>query len=169
MYKLTIEVLNNNYKTSLRNSTKYFLNSDELRSYLLKTFPYHKYPKYFIMGDYYASSFNVVKDDIALYSIEIEYVELYQEPEIKSLAFGEDSSSIYEIFGEDSQLIELEFLKYMDIMIDREECADSWRIGLLDSKDSMDEYWTYKTCCGSDDTEIEINGKHYMFGCNYGH
>lgn len=169
MYKLTVEVLNNNSETSLGNSSKYFLNSDDLERYLNRTFPYHKYPEYFIMDGCYSSSFNIVKDNMALYSIEIEYVELYQEPEIKNLAFGEDSSSIYEIFGEDSQLIELEFLIYMDIMIDREECADSWRIGLLDSKDSMDEYWTYKTCCGSDDTEIEINSKYYMFGCNYGH
>lgn len=169
MYKLTIDVLNNNSETSLRNSAKYFLNSNDLESYLNRTFPYHENPEYFDVDGCYASSFNIVKDNIALYSIEIEYVELYQEPEIKNLAFGEDSSSIYEIFGEDSQLIELEFLKYMDIMKEREECTDSWRIGLLDSEDSMDEYWTYKTCCGSDDTGIEINGKYYMFGCNYGH
>lgn len=110
-----------------------------------------------------------MKDEIAAYNITIEFFELYKEPEIKNLAFGENPSSIYEIFGEDSHLVELEFLKYMDVMYKREECVDSWRIGLIDSKESMDEYWTYKTCCGSDDTEIEINGKYYMFGCNYGH
>ena len=169
MYKVKIEVLNNNSETSLRNSAKYFLNSNDLESYLNRTFPYHKYPEYFIMDGCYASSFNVVKGDVALYSIEIEYVELYQEPEIKNLAFGENSTCIYEIFGEDSHLIELEFLKYMEDMKEKEDCVDSWRIGLIDSKESMDEYWTYRTCCGSDDTEIEINNKKYMFGCNYGH
>lgn len=172
MYKVKIVVLDNlgnNSETSLSNNTKYFSNSNELKSYLEKTFPYHEYPEDFVIGYCYASSLNIIKDDIATYNIEIEYFKLYKEPEIKNLAFGENLSSIYEIFGEDSHLVELEFLKYMDVMYEREECVDSWRIGKLDSPESMNEYWTYVTCCGSDNTEIEINGKKYMFGCNYGH
>lgn len=172
MHKVKVVVLDNlgnNSETSLSNNTKYFSNSNELKSYLEKTFPYHNNKEDFYNYDCYAASFNIVKDEIAAYNITIEFFELYKEPEIKNLAFGENPSSIYEIFGEDSHLVELEFLKYMDVMYKREECVDSWRIGLIDSKESMDEYWTYKTCCGSDDTEIEINGKYYMFGCNYGH
>ncbi len=95
---------------------------------------------------------------------------LLKNPEVMyNFVFGEDTQSIYEIFGEDSHSVELEFLKYMDSMKEREDCVDSWRIGLTSSKESMDEYWTYKTCCGSDDTKIKINNKEYMFGCNYGH
>lgn len=169
MYKVKIEVLGNNSETSPRSNIKYFLNSNDLERYLAKTFLYHKYKEDFIMNGCYASYFNIIKDDIAVYNITIEFFELYKEPEFKNHAFGEDSQSIYEIFGEDSHLIELEFLKYMDTMKEKEDCVDSWRIGLIDSKESMDEYWTYNTCCGADNTEIEINNKKYMFGCNYGH
>ena len=172
MYKVKVVVLDNlgnNSEISLSNNTKYFSNSNELKSYLEKTFYYHKNKEVFDNYDCSAASFNIFKDNIAVYNIEIEYFELYKEPEIKNLAFGENLSSIYEIFGEDSHLVELEFLKYMDVMYEREECVDSWRIGLIDSKESMDEYWTYNTCCGSNDTTIKINGREYMFGCNFGH
>lgn len=170
MYKVKIEILNNNTEISFRNDVKYFYDANQLESYLSKTFPYHKYKEDLtIEDDFYAASFNIFKGDIAVYSIDIEYVELYAEPEVENYAFGEDTPSIYEIFGEDSYLIELEFLKYMAVMKESEDCVDSWRIGKLDSPESMDEYWTYRTCCGSDDTEIEIAGKKYMFGCNYGH
>ena len=172
MYEVKIEVLDNLdnvLKTSLRNDVKYFLNIEQLESYLNKTFPYHKNKEDFANCGCYAASFNIIKDDKAVYDITIEFFELYQEPEIKNLAFGEDTQSIYEIFGEDSHLIELEFLKYIEDMKEKEDCVDSWRIGLTSSPESMSEYWTYKTCCGSNDTEIEISGKNYMFGCNYGH
>lgn len=172
MYKVKIEVLDNsdnNSETSLRNDAKYFLNAKELENYLNITFPYHQNKEDFIMGCCYAALFNIIKDNVAVYNITIEFFKLYKEPEYKNYAFGEDTQSIYEIFGDDSYLVELEFLKYMDKMKEREDCVDSWRIGLIDSSESMDEYWTYKTCCGSDDTKIKINGKEYMFGCNYGH
>ena len=77
--------------------------------------------KDFIMGCCYAASINIFKDADAIYSIEIQHVELYREPEFKNYAFGEDTQSIYEIFGEDSYLVELEFLKYMDSMKEKED------------------------------------------------
>lgn len=169
MYKVKIKVLNNNSETSFRNDVKYFYDANQLENYLNKTFTYHTYKEHFNIYNCYAASFNIVKDKLAVYDIEIEYIKLYSEPEVKNSAFGEDTQSIYEIFGEDSYLIELEFLKYIENMKEKEDCVDSWRIGKLDSPESMNEYWTYKTCCGSDDTEIEIAGKRYMFGCNYGH
>ena len=170
MYKLKIEILNNNTEISFRNEVKHFYDANQLESYLNKTFPYHTYKEDLtIEDDFYGASFCIFKGDIAVYSIDIEYVELYAEPENINYAFSEDTRSIYEIFGEDSYLIELEFLKYMGAMREKEVFVDSWRIGKLDSPDSMNEYWTYRTCRGSDDTEIEIAGEKYMFGCNYGH
>ena len=169
MHKLTIEVIGNNSETSLRIDVKYFLTTNELENYLNKIFPYHKNKDNFDNYDCYAASFNIIKDANALYSIEIEYFELYKEPEFKNYAFGEDSASIYEIFGEDSHSVELEFVKYKDSMIEKEDCVDSWRIGLTSSEESMEEYWTYNTCCGQHNTKIKTNNKEYMFGCNYGH
>ncbi len=54
-------------------------------------------------------------------------------------------------------------------MKSKEDYVDSFRIGLIENKQSMKEYHKLVTCCGSNDTKVIINGKEYMFGCNYGH
>ena len=62
-----------------------------------------------------------------------------------------------------------EFTKYITHIEEHEDCVDSFRIGLKNNIDSMNQYDKIKSCCGQDDSTISIDGVEYMFGCNYGH
>lgn len=49
--------------------------------------------------------------------------------------------------------------------------ADNFRVANMNSQEEMDafEEQSMNGCCGSYETEIEINGETWMIGCNYGH
>lgn len=46
---------------------------------------------------------------------------------------------------------------------------DSYRIGVVDDKQSILEFKNLRTCCGSEEKVCEIEGVKFMFGCNFGH
>jgi len=62
-----------------------------------------------------------------------------------------------------------EFNKYVTNIEEHNDCVDSFRIGLKNNIDSMNQYNKIKSCCSQDDSTISIDGIEYMFGCNYGH
>jgi hypothetical protein len=99
------------------------------------------------------------------FHLELEYITV-QSNYVIPKAWGENSSLI-EVFPEDH----LELITFFDKwLLELDECCvDSYRIGLVEDKESMTEYQEYITCCGSDDIIKEINGKLYSFGCNFGH
>ena len=99
------------------------------------------------------------------YIIKIEQFEFYTKTD--RLAW-DPSIPMWEVF-EDHEVLEKEYNKYIDVIRDKEDYVDSYRIGLKDSPESMKHYEELISCCGSNDTEVEINGKVYVFGCNFGH
>jgi len=46
---------------------------------------------------------------------------------------------------------------------------DGKRIALKEDDDSMEQFKNLRTCCGSYEEDVEIDGKLYVFGFNYGH
>jgi len=101
------------------------------------------------------------------YSIQLVSTTVDYTP---TLAWGDQSNcSLQEVFPQDARDIKIAFDKFIDEISLTEDCVDAYRIGLALSQESMKEYDTYVSCCGSTDIGKEVNGVLYMFGCNYGH
>ena len=145
-----------------------FKNFSLIENYLNETFPYNKKN---LVDSCLSQSFCIYKNNKMLYSIDINRIEPIKKIKIKKpKAYGNGTYAIFEIFNnEDALIITKKFKKYIKQMKEQEDCVDSFRIGLVSDKQSMKEYKKLVTCCGSNDTKVKINGKEYMFGCNYGH
>lgn len=107
---------------------------------------------------------------MGIYSVSVKSIDVNIPVSKVKVWGGDDLDSIFEIFGANiGKLIMNKFKEYIYEMNLKETNVDSYRIGVVDSIDSMREYETYATCCGRDDTVVKIEGISYMFGCNYGH
>ena len=145
-----------------------FKNFSLIEKYLNETFPYNKKN---LVDNCPGQSFCIYKNNKMLYLISINRIEPIEKIKIKKpKAYGSGTYSIFEIFNnEDAPIITKKFRQYVKKMKEQEDCVDSFRIGLINDKQSMKEYNKLVSCCGRNDTKIKINGKEYMFGCNYGH
>jgi len=86
------------------------------------------------------------------------------------VAWGAESRiALEEVFPQDFTAIRAEFDLFIKEINETEDCVDAYRIGLAHSKESMEAYDKFVSCCGSTDIGKEVNGVLYMFGCNYGH
>lgn len=65
---------------------------------------------------------------------------------------------------------ESEAFQYMYDTVD-DSCIDNTRFAWVDDPKALKEYHEQASqgCCGSYDTEVSINGRRAMIGCNYGH
>lgn len=144
-----------------------FNNFDLVKSYLDEIFPFDKKN----LDECESQSFWIHKNKKRYYSIDIIRINTIKKIDKKRpKAYGFSSYSIFEIFNnEDSLIIEKKFNQYIKKMKEQEDWVDSFRIGLINDKQSMKEYYKLVSCCGRNDTKVKINGKEYIFGCNYGH
>lgn len=169
MYKVLIKGKHTKSKIE-----KFFSSYANLLDYFKKTFNF--YEKY-IFDDLETLSCDVsfwINDENKkpLYDVSIESWDFFDITDSipKAYSMEKHHFQIYEVFNHvDAVLIEKEFNKYVSLMNSKESCVDSFRIGLTDDIDSMNEYNTYISCCGSDDRVIKINNTNYTFGCNFGH
>ncbi len=145
-----------------------FKNFDLVKEYFKETFPFYNRD---VTDNCISQSFTISNNGKPLYFINISRIEpITKISKKKPKAYGRSTYSIFEIFNnEDAPIITKKFKKYIKQMKSKEDCVDSFRIGLIEDKQSMKEYHKLVTCCGSNDTKVIINGKEYMFGCNYGH
>lgn len=113
-----------------------------------------------------------------LYSVDITFIEPTKEFNTPKAFKGSNRNLLIEQCflgspeipeGFNFKELQEAFNDYQTKMNTSEEYVDSFRIGLKDNEESMKEYWKLATCCGQDDTEIEIQGVKFLFGCNYGH
>lgn len=143
-----------------------FKNFDLVKLYLNETFPFDKKN----LNECESQSFWIHKNNKRYYSIYIVRINIINKINKKPKAYGRGEYSIFEIFNnEDAIIITKKFSSYIKKMKEQEDCVDSFRIGLISDKQSMKEYYKLVSCCGRNDTKVKINGKEYMFGCNYGH
>lgn len=47
--------------------------------------------------------------------------------------------------------------------------ADSYRMAFFDDDEQVEAYDDARTCCGSFDYTMTVNGQRVLIGCNYGH
>ena len=80
---------------------------------------------------------------------------------------GDDEMELSDVFPHDYKVLENKFNYWLEQL--DELNIDAYRIGLLNSKESREAFDSLFTCCGSSEEKIVIDGKTYMFGCNYGH
>lgn len=86
---------------------------------------------------------------------------------------GVVTPDLEEVFGDEATDIAMYYERFLQDLEDRGECCiDANRIALIGDKETeetMDFYKSFITCCGYEDIEVEVNGKLYMFGANFGH
>lgn len=124
------------------------------------------------------TSSSLCKENGFKYWLNITFPKIQETPETPKAFDGSNWNLLIEqcFLGspeipEDFNFKELQekFEEYRRKMNTSEEFVDSFRIGLKDIEESMKEYRKLATCCEQDDTEIEIQGVKFLFGCNYGH
>jgi len=103
-------------------------------------------------------------------SVDIEEIET-NRGYVKLKAWGQDTGrEIFEVFSERIVTEKFEtWFKYITSDSETYYNIDGKRIGLKEDEDSMIQFKNLRTCCGSFEEEVEINGKMYIFGFNYGH
>jgi hypothetical protein len=65
---------------------------------------------------------------------------------------------------------EVEAFEWLEQEVD-DPCVDNYRFAHIDDEEAMMKYEQTREggCCGFYDTEVIVNGKVAMIGCNYGH
>lgn len=55
--------------------------------------------------------------------------------------------------------------------IEELDCADNFRFAFADNAADAEEYESIRNdgCCGFVDMSVEVDGRVYWMGCNYGH
>lgn len=153
-------------------SKRYFKEPLEVKKYLETVFPFAERDFDSIIDCIKAgasSSFSIKN----LYDISISTKKIFDNSKLEEKSmFGNSDLSVFEVFKtEDAPIIRGMFYKFINRISRKEECIDSYRIGLKSSEKSMKEYEEYREncCCGSTDIVEKIKNQEYMFGCNYGH
>jgi hypothetical protein len=101
-------------------------------------------------------------------NIMIEKI-VYTENKIPKAWSLDSGVSLLKVFPEDAHILYDMLNDWIKVISEEECCIDSERIGLKNNEESMKEYSKFITCCGSNEIEVEVNGKIYVIGCNYGH
>jgi len=104
-------------------------------------------------------------DDYISYHLET----ISPQKEFKIYKAWSPEVQIFEVFPNNWSKIQKKFREFIAEIAEHEDCMDAYRIGLVDDEESMKEYSDLVSCCGSTDTEYEIDSVKYRFGCNYGH
>lgn len=150
MYKVEVE-------TNNESQERYFKSIDEAQSYITHIGLDEKLKPNFEFSGF------TRKINGMVYSVSITTLTTTKLHK----AWNEDYS-FFEIF-DDALYLKPAWDFYIKDICGVEDNVDSFRVGKLDDAESMKEYEELKTCCGSDDTEVDINRTKYMFGCNFGH